>query len=115
MKEKIKNWFSKPRVHTKRSSLIAAIIIVLGGFSCWMFFTHSGFIFRQDMSRQVMPIAEQREVSVYCDGKLIEELNGIYAIEPQKDRLVVYNVETNERIDFYGDIVIVDKVNEPKK
>lgn len=115
MKEKIKNWFNRPKVHSKRSSLIAAIIIVLGGFSVWVFFTHSGDIFRQDISRQMTPVAEQRDIDVYCNGQLIEELSGMYAIESQKDRTVIYNTDTHERIDFYGDVVIIDKVDESYK
>lgn len=114
MKEQIKNWFIKPRKHTKRTSLIIAIIIVLGSFSCWVFLTHSGDIFRQDISRQMTPVAEQRDIDIYCNGQLIEELSGMYTIEAQKDRTVVYNTETHERIDFYGEIVVIDKIKEPQ-
>lgn len=81
----------------------------------WVFFTHSGDIFRQDISRQMTPVAEQRDIDVYCNGQLIEELSGMYTIESQKDRTVIYNPDTHERVDFYGDIVIIDKVDESHK
>ena len=115
MKEKIKRWLEKSQKHEKLISLIVAAVIVIGGFLFWLNFTHSGWLFENNVLRQMKPPIEQRDIDVYSNGNLIAEYDGKYLVQKQNDSYVIFNPDNNERIDFYGDeIVIIDKVYNAK-
>lgn len=115
MREKIKALLIKSQKHEKAISLIFAAIVVVGGLVFWLNCTHSGWLFKNNMIRQTKPPIEQRDIDVYNDGVKIADYDGLYLVQRQNDSYVIFNPDNGERIDFYGDdVVIIDKTYDNK-
>ena len=99
------------RHHKKAYSFIVAGIIVVALFLTWFLGTPTGQLAQQSFSKSFNDIPEDRCVEVYAAGEKIKTFVGHYRVERYQSYLIVYNDDTGERTDIYGDCAVI--INHP--
>lgn len=109
---KIKEGWKK-KGHKKVYSFIIAGIMVVVMFFTWLFGTNTGWIARTSWEK-TFDTESYHLVTVYsADGATIRHYEGTYNVEDRGKYWIIMNVNTGERINVYGDSMII--IDEPPR
>lgn len=109
VKEKIKSFKErvKLRKHRKTYSFIVAGIIVVVCFCWWLFGTNTGWIARTSWDK-TFDTHSIHTVTVYDSvGEPVRVYKGTYNVEDRGKYWIIMNVNTSERINVYGNSMII--------
>lgn len=89
--------------------LVALVIVMVGFFIYWLNFTFDGSLFKDKMENKYAPPEEVHTIEVYAGDALVKTYSGYYTITEEDGHLVLYEHRTHERIDLWGDDLVVNQ------
>lgn len=104
--KKVKNKFTI-KGHKKILFYAIAALIVVVLFLVWLFDTNMGWIARSSWDK-TFDTDSIHVVTVYdATGSVIKRYEGTYNVEDRGKYWIIMNVNTGERINIYGDCVLI--------
>ena len=101
-----KFWEGHPKL---KFDLVAFVLVVVGFFLYWLNFTFDGSLFKDRVENKYSPPEEVHTIEVYASDLLVKTYTGYYTVTEEDGHLVLYEHRTHERIDLWGDDLVVNQ------